>query len=454
MLERRYIKDLERWLDSPDRKPLIIWGARQCGKTFLVRDIFSKRHFDGNTIYVDCRTEAEFCDYCENHPNVDDVIRYLSLRFRKSINGSTLIVFDEVQECPSVITLLKYFCQDHREIPVITTGSMVRIKLKRKKRGRGEKGFLFPVGKINEITIHPLSFDEYLYNRNRMMYDAVVEAYRAKESLDDGIHRMAMDILYEYLMIGGMPEAVDTFLRTDDLNMTRKVLKELYNNYLSDMDLYQASPESILRSRAIFSNIFPLLNRKSKNFSPSFIEKGTRKRDMISPLDWLSEAHVINISRTLPPHVTVPFISDGNMYRIYLADMGMFSYQSDVEPVTFLSDNGRNTLSGVFFENYAAEELASRGIELYNWEGKDSAEFEFILHRYGDIIPMDVKKGKGKLNSLTRFKEHNSCAMAVKVSRNNYGFDEKTSILTLPLYQLFMFAREIADPDIGAISNL
>lgn len=444
-MERRYLKDLIKWRDDPRRKPLMVWGARQVGKTYLVKDIFAERYYGNSYIYIDCKEEPDFCRYCESHHKASDVLRYISLAKNKDVNQSTLLIIDEAQECPSVITMMKYMCQDYTEIPMIVTGSMVRIRIKRKKRGVSDNSFLFPVGKINEITVTPLSFDEYLYNRNRRMYDSVVEHYSRKEPMEKELHEMAVGIFYEYLLIGGMPESVSAFLETDSFNKSRKVLKELYGNYLADMDLYQASPESIIRTRAIFSKIYTLLNRESKNFSPSIVEKGARGREMMSPIDWLTEARVINVCRKIEGRVTIPLTETDNTFRVYMADIGMFSYQSAVDPLSFISDDGRNMLAGIFYENFAAQELKSRGLDLFYWKGSRNSEFEFILGKNDHAIPVDVKKGRGPMNSLKCFKETNGFDYAVKVSRNNYGFDESRRVLTIPFYELFLFADQMAD---------
>lgn len=447
-MERRYLKNLERWNADPRRKPLIVWGARQVGKTYLVKDIFAERFYKGRYIYIDCREEPDFCRYCDSHPDPSDVLRFISMDKGVDVDGSTLLIIDEAQECPAIITMMKYMCQDYREIPIIVTGSMVRIRIKRKKRGVENDGFLFPIGKINEITISPMSFDEYLMNRNPVMYDAIVDHYKMKVPMEPAFHEMAMGIFYEYLLIGGMPESVAVYLETGSFNESRSVLKDLYANYLADMELYQASQESIVRSRAIFSTIYKMLNRTSKTFSPTMIEKGSRSRDMLHPIDWLTEAHVINVCRRIEGHVTIPLMETDNSFRIYLCDVGMFAYQSAIDPVSFITDDGRNTLAGIFYENFAAQELRSRGLNLFYWTGRKNSEFEFIFGKNGEIIPMDVKKGHGAMNSLEAFGNNNSYAYAVKVSRNNYGYDEGRRILTLPFYELFLFADEMADDSI------
>lgn len=259
---------------------MIVWGARQVGKTYLVRDIFAETYYKDNYIYIDCKIEDEIREFCSKTANAEKIIEYVSLFKGKKITDQTLLIFDEVQECPNIVSALKYFCQDFRQIPVIVTGSMVRIKIQREthKRGVADNGkFLFPVGKINQITVYPMTYDEFLMNSNKMLYEVVKKAYEERKPLDFKIHELAMEQVYKYLLVGGMPEAVDIYIEEGNLLESREILKTLYDNYLSDMDLYQASREAVLRSRALFSNIYKELNKESKNFSPGLIEK--KKQD-------------------------------------------------------------------------------------------------------------------------------------------------------------------------------
>lgn len=444
---RKYMKELIEWKDNPRRKPLMVWGARQVGKTYLIKDLFAKQFYDGKYIYVDCRTDHNFVDYCNLHVNAQEIINYLSLDRNMLINKDTLLIFDEAQECLPIITLMKYFCQDFREIPVIVTGSMVRIKIQRenRKRGNGKNNqFLFPVGKINQLTIYPLNFEEYLINRNKMLYDKILESYSKNINLDDAFHNKALDCFYEYLLVGGMPEAVDVFLESNSYQESRIVLKELYDNYLSDMELYQASPESIVRARKIFENIYVQLNKDTKNFMPSIIEKGAKGRDFRTPIDWLTLAFLVQKSSLIKEKVTIPLVdSNESLYRLYLCDVGMFSYQSGINATTFIRNDVDNSLSGIFFENYVANELTNAGIKLFYWKGKSNSEFEFIVEHDSNIIPIDVKKSRGTLNSLEKFKHHNKLNYAVKISKNKYGYDEERKILTLPYYYLFIFIKDL-----------
>ena len=308
----------------------MVWGARQVGKSYLIKDLFAERYFKNRYIYVDCRVEHDFVDFCESHTNAREVLNWLSLDRGIDINKDTLLIFDEAQECLPIVTLMKYFCQDFRDIPVIVTGSMVRIKIQRENRKRGpvEKNrFLFPIGKINQLTIYPMNFGEFLLNKNKVVYDCVVDAFNNKNPLSDVAHRKAMDIFYDYLLVGGMPKAVDAYLKTNSFQKSKEILKDLYDNYLADMDLYQASPESIVRAKKIFENIYAELNKESKNFKLSLIEQKSKNRNMRSPIDWLSLAFLVYKSSLVKEKVTTPLIeSNESLFRLYLSDIGMFSY--------------------------------------------------------------------------------------------------------------------------------
>ncbi len=448
-MERIALQKLIDWNNNKRRKPLIIWGARQVGKTYLVEELFAKTYYKNNFIYVDFKKEDEIREFCSETANAAKIIEYISLRKGKQISEKTLLIFDEVQECPNIISSLKYFCQDFREIPVIATGSMVRIKLQRETHKRGSREndkFLFPVGKINQLTIYPMTFDEFLMNSNKMLYDTVEKAYEEKKALDSQIHELAMEQIYKYLLVGGMPEAVEAYVDGNNLLESREILKVLYVNYLSDMELYQASPEAVLRSRSLFQNIYRELNKESKNFSPGLIEEKSKTRDYATSIQWLTMAHVVNQSFQLKEHITMPLMPDSESnFRLFLGDIGMFSYQSGINAASFVSNERDNTLSGIFFENFVANELLAKEHKLFYWRGKTSAELEFIIESNNKLYPLDVKKGRGTLNSLEKFSNHNKFEYAIKVSKNNYGYNSAQKLLTVPFYFVPFVAKDLAN---------
>ena len=448
-MERNALQNLIDWNENRRKKPLIVWGARQVGKTYLIKDIFAENYYPDSYIYIDCKIEDQISEFCSKTANPEKIIEYISLSKGKKVTENTLLIFDEVQECPNIISALKYFCQDFRQIPVIATGSMVRIKIQREthKRGVTDNGkFLFPVGKINQMTVYPMTFDEFLMNSNRMLYDAVKNAYESKTPLDFKIHELAMEQVYKYLLVGGMPEAVEAYIEDDSLYDAREILKVLYDNYLADMELYQASPEAILRSRSLFSNIYKELNRESRNFSPGLIEEKSKTRDFATAIQWLSMAHIVNQSFQLKEHITMPLMPDNESnFRLFLGDIGMFSYQSGINAASFIASDRENTLSGIFFENFVANELIAKGLKLFYWRGKASAELEFIFESNNKLYPIDVKKGRGTLNSLEKFSNHNKFEYAIKISQNNYGYHAEQKLLTIPFYFIPFAAKSLAD---------
>ena len=446
---RNALNDLVVWKENLNKKPLIVWGARQVGKTYLVKTLFAETYYKKRYVYVDFKAHDEVRSFCQTTANAKKIIDFLELWSNQSISDQTLLIFDEVQECPNIISALKYFCQDAREIPVIATGSMVRIKIQRElhKRGGGSEKFLFPVGKIQQLTIYPMTFDEFLINSNERLYSKLKAAFETRAELSPEIHQLALEAVQKYLLVGGMPEAVEAYLTRGNLLETRAILRELYDNYLADMELYQASRESILRSRTLFQNIYKELNKENKNFSPGLLEAKAKTRDYAMAIQWLEMAHIIHRSFQLKEHITLPLLEDcDSNFRIFLADIGMFSYQSGVNPSSFVSNEGENTLSGIFYENFVANELVANDVKLFYWRGKATAELEFILASDNQVFPMDVKKGRGSLNSLEKFANHNKFAYAIKVSKNHYSYNAEQKLLTVPFYYISFLVKTLAAP--------
>ncbi len=455
-MERFIINELIKWNSKKKRKPLVIYGARQIGKTYLIKNLFAKKYYSNNYIYIDFKKDDDVREFvCGDGKNTNGtsdakkIIEFLSLRENKNIDKSTLLIFDEVQEALPILTALKYFKQEFEDIPVIASGSMVRIKIKREQHIANQHkkdGHFFPVGAILELNMYPVTFDEFLFNYNEQLYNKISSAYKNKVALEPSTHQLAMDALYKFLLIGGMPENVQMFLDGHSLVDIRENLISLFNNYLNDMELYQARTESIVRAKQIFKSIYSQLNKESKNFKASLIQKDLKNRDLITPLDWLCTASVVYKSLQVKEKVTIPLVSnEESNYRLYLMDTGFLSYQSDINMATFIDKNSQNELSGIFFENYVACELVAKNFPLFYWKGKTSAEFEFVISFNNKIIPIDVKKGKGTLNSLSKYKAHNSCQRVIKVSSNNFGIDEAQGIMTIPLYMFFMFLNEIKE---------
>lgn len=446
-MERSYLEKLIEWNKDKDRKPMLVLGATKVGKSYLIEELFAKQFYKGRYLKTDLSDEPEFVEFALDNPSLSRVLEYIQIHYDFVPDENHLLVFDEAQECLPIIKMMKHFCEKRRDIPLIVSGSLVRIKLNRQTHKRGgyaDKSFLFPVGKINQLTIYPMTFNEFLINYKKPAYDYLLDHFLSHKEIPDDIHKELMDIFNDYLFVGGMPEVVYTFIKNKDNKLiayekTYEKTKEIYTDYLADMELYQASQESILKSRLVYRNIYSQLNKENKNFKCSQINSKYKTRDVTTPIEWLVTANVVNKSYLLKERVTSPLIeSEESLYRLYLADMGALTFQSGLNARSFVMDK-KNSLSGIFYENYISTELVSHDFKLFYWKGKRDFEFEFILDLNGRIIPIDAKKSKGSLDSINEFRSHNTNDIVIKVSKNKYGFDEKNKILTLPYYYFSLF---------------
>ena len=439
-LKRLKTAELEKWLNNPKRKPLVIWGARQVGKTILIQN-FLNEHFK-NYVYIDLVKDERACAFFKTTADPKKHLSFIEAEYGKKISEKCPLIFDETQNCLPVLTSLKYYCQDYRQLPIIATGSLVRLSLNKSKE---KENLLYPVGKINSLNLYPLTFEEYLLNTNEFLLNKIKESYKNKVSMENYFHELSLDYLHEFLAIGGMPEAVDTFLQEKSYVDANNILKEIYENYIADMELYNISGTQILRTRNIYQNIFAQLNKENKNFKITQIEKGKNNRDYFDTYEWLDLGHIVYRSKNITGKVNIPIAQENEgLFRLYLSDEGMFTYQSKAKQSDFFVKDNRNSLSGVFYESYVADEFFAKEIPLFYWTGKQGHEFEFIVENNSKIIPIDVKKNKGKLNSLIDFRNYNGKSLAIKISSNNFGYDKENDVLTIPLYMTFLLADDLA----------
>ena len=447
-MERLALNTLIEWNQKHKRKPLMVYGARQVGKTYLVHELFAKKYYKNNYIYINLKFDDDMRNfvngkgkYLTSTSNSTKIIEFLSLRENRVIDKDVLLIFDEIQEALPLISSLKDFKENHPEIPVIASGSLVRIKIKRMEKYKKEK-FFYPVGSIDELYVYPMNFEEFLMNSNHLLYQKIVDAYHSQKPLDASIHNIAFGYLRDYLLVGGLPENVEIFLENKSHVLARKNLVTIYHDYLNDIDLYEITKETTIKTMKLFNNLFVEINRPQAEFRPSLFDEGKKTRDYIMPMQLLELAGVIYLNKRLKEYVTIPFKEDGQSnYRIYFFDPAFLAYQSGINMSDFINSN--NTNMGVFFENYIASELSSYGADLFYWKGKNDSEFEFVVKEKGDIVPIDVKKRKGSLKSRENYLSHNAAKKFVKISENNYGYDENNKILTIPLYAFFMYAKEL-----------
>ncbi len=395
--------------------------------------MFLEKEFS-DYIFIDLKKDDDARKAFENTCDPKKYIDYIESKYIKRISNECPLFIDEVQECPSVLTSLKYFNQDNPNLPIIVSGSLVRVKIKRIKN---EDSFMFPTGKINQMYLRPLNFEEFLLNTNPILLEKIKDAYTNKIALDEPLHKLALESLHKYLTVGGMPEVLDTFLNSGSYLESDQTLKEIFDDYLADMELYNVSYETILKTRNVFMSVYSQLNKEhsdNKNYKISMIDSGKSNRDYFNAYEWLEFSNILYRCNVVKERVTTP-LTEGNKgsFRYYLLDSGLFRYQSKVNQTDFFVESKKSTLSGTFYENYCACEFVNNEIPLFFWEGKQNHEFEFIVQYKGNVIPIDVKKNSGKLNSLEDFRNHNEKNIAIKISSNNFGYDANNMVLTIPL---------------------
>ncbi len=446
-MERKLLEDLLEWNKNEDRKPLLVLGARQVGKSYLIEELFAKKYYKDAYLRIDCSDDPDFVNFAFDNPSMSKVLDYIKVRYSFVPDAHHLLVFDEAQECLPIVQMMKHFCEKRRDIPLIVSGSLVRTRIKRSARKRGgfaNKNFLFPVGKINQMIVYPMTFDEFLMNYKKTAYEYLRDAIDERKEIPLGIHEELMGIFNDYLFVGGMPEAVNAFISNKDdkllsFEKSSSVINDIYENYLSDMELYQASPESIMKSRLVYRSVYAQLNKENRNFKCSEINKKYKTDDVLAPIEWLVTANVVNKAYIVKERVTSPLLErEDSLYRLYLSDMGLFTFQSGMDARTYLT-NQKNALSGIFYENYVSTELVARGKKLFYWKGKRDSGLEFLMDIGGRIISIDVKKSKGSLHSIEEYRAHNAKDIVIKISSNRLGYDEKEKILTLPFYCLSFF---------------
>lgn len=430
-MERLIMNNLVKWKDSTDRKPLLLKGARQVGKTFVLLE-FGKKYYN-NVVYLHFEGNTETLNKIfEQDLNPKRIIEELSAYSRQSIlPRKTLIIFDEIQACEQALTSLKYFCEEAPEYHIVAAGSLLGLAINRGK-------FSFPVGKVDMITMYPLSFEEFLLAMgNNNLIEKIRESYNGFTPLADVYHNCALELYRKYLVIGGYPAAVKTYLETDNFDAVRSVQADIADSYIADMTKY-ATPNETIRSIAIFNTLPSQLAKENTKFQYALIKSNARAKDYELSLQWLKAASVVleNIKITegkLPLSVYEQIDS----FKIYYSDVGLLCFKSgtlpqDVLVNSLISDRAR----GLLAENYAAEQLITQGYRLNYWESNGKAEVDFIIRQNDSVIPVEVKSSDNvRARSLKIFADKYSPDYSIRLSTKNFGFEN--GIKSIPLYAIF-----------------
>ena len=432
-MERRILKTLEAWKKKKDRMPLVIKGVRQCGKTYIIKE-FGKIYFE-DLAYFNFEESDALRGVFERDFDVGRIITELSIAHGSHIKPeTTLIVFDEIQLCSRALTSLKYFCENAPEYPVVCAGSLLGIALQ-------EEGS-FPVGKVEFLTMYPMSFEEFLLAKGE---DTLVEWLNTAKHGDPvptvGAEK-AMQMLREYYIVGGMPLAVKKWCETGDVFAVEAVQKDILNSY--ELDFAKHAPvKDFPRLKAIWRSVPGQLAKENKKFIFSQVKKGWRAKDLEDALEWLISAGMVHKVRKIEkPGFPLSFYADDTVFKLYLCDVGLLWNLAGL-PYEAISGNSPvyTEFKGAMAENYVLLELLKAVCsDAYYWTSGNEAEIDFVIQSRELIIPAEVKSDKNiRARSLGEYRKKYNPEKSLKIS--SVPELNGNEIVNIPLYFTGQSAR-------------
>ena len=443
MFRRKIDKILEDWLHEPHHKPIVVKGIRQCGKTSSVMD-FATRHFK-HVVYLDFREHPDYKKFFTPDVSVSSVVMRISAAMPSAEIEpyETCFIFDEIQDCPLARSSLKYFYLDGR-FEVMCTGSLLGVHGYKTKELKDEAEASIPVGFENIVEMFPMDFEEWLWANGikPMHFDYLKDCLQNEMPVDPALHDRFRELLHQYVIVGGMPEVVTTFLETGIVGKVLAVQKRIVDEYKADMVKYAASADKA-HIRECFESIPAQLAREYKKFSYNVVRTGGRGRDYAGSLQWIEDAGIIrrcyNIRATELP-------LDGNRiqseFKVYMSDIGLL--------ISMLEDGTQSSIlsgdllgyKGAIFENLVADLFGKMGRKLYYYHKDSSIELDFVMRYQGKCTPVECKARNGDAKSLkTVLKNFEKYHVEQAIKLGDYNVGRNGAVLTLPLYMGFMLTE-------------
>ena len=412
------------WKESDERKPLIVLGARQVGKTYSLLD-FGKQHYK-YVAYINCDENEQAKNLFVQDYNMERVLFAIAaIAGVPVVPGDTLIILDEIQELQKGLASLKYFCENAPEYHVCVAGSLLGITLR-----HGES---FPVGKVDMIRMFPMSFTEFLIARGRNL---VAEQLQKKNwYMLTGLHLTLVQMLREYYLVGGMPEVVKTYLKTNDPNSVRKVQNNILIAYRNDIAKHTTDEES-KRIGIVWRSMPSQLSKENKKFIYGVAKKGGRAKEFEVAIQWLIDAGlVIRVGRASSPTMPLKVYEDLSAFKLYLLDVGLLGAMAEVDPATLILPNDMKEGKGMFTENFVCTHLAASIEQSIFYYSKDNSpmEIDFMIQHGTNIVPIEVKSEENlKSKSLSVFLQQHENMHGVRFSMSPYREQERMT--NVPLY--------------------
>ena len=428
---RKIFEYLKNWKENPYRKPLILQGTRQVGKTHSVLT-FGKKEYD-NVVYFNFETDIRLKETFEENITPDYLIPILSRISNQTIvKEKTLIFFDEIQLCERALTSLKYFYEQAPEYHIIVAGSLLGIAVNREQ-------FSFPVGKVDMKTLYPMDMEEFLMamGENELI-SAIKKSFEENIPMPFVLHEAAMEYYRKYLIVGGMPECVSKFKETENYQLIRHTQDMILLSYLNDMSKYNVTNE-IKKTRLVYDNITVQLSKENTRFQYKLIKTGGRASEFENAIEWLTLSGITSKIYGLED-IQKPLENYKNIdsFKIYISDIGLLCAKKEIIPedILYLSKE-LNDFKGGMTENYVNIHLNINGYTQYYWKAqRGTGEVDFIIMREGKIIPVEVKSADNtRAKSLEIYMKKYNPEYAVKISSKNFGFEN--NIKSIPLYAVF-----------------
>ncbi len=386
-MKRKILDQLIEWKDSDSRKPLIVNGARQIGKTYIINE-FGNAYFS-NLVYINLETNPAIRAIFEGNIEPSYLIQNLELHTSQHIvAGQTLLFLDEIQASERALTSLKYFCEQAPQYHIVAAGSLLGVAINREKHS-------FPVGKVDEANMYPFDFEEFLWALGREeLAEMIKKHYTNAEPLPEPTHRMALELYNHYCIIGGMPEVIADFLQSNSFLTIRNPQAKILNEYIADMAKY-ADPATSVKIKSCYDSIPTQLAKENHKFQYKIVQKGGTAAIFGVAIDWLQQAGVVLKCQKIE-HGFIPIKAYQHFpdFKLYMSDIGMLTMLSGFPPQMILSSiETNNTFMGAITENYVAQAFIANSIPLHYWKSEETAEVDFVFQDNVNVIPVEVKKG-------------------------------------------------------------
>lgn len=435
---RKIMSFLEEWKESKYRKPLILQGARQVGKTYSVLE-FGRKAYE-NVAYFNFETNPKLNETFEENISPDYLIPILShIAGQTIVREKTLIVFDEIQLCERALTSLKYFCEDAPDYHIIVAGSLLGVAVNRKK-------FSFPVGKVDMKTLYPMDMEEFMIAQGEeALVEQIKKCFETDSPMPSALHDAAMQLYRQYLVVGGMPECVMQFAETKDYILVRHTQDTILASYLNDMSKYpkglaprRNNLNEIKKTRLVYDNITVQLSKKNTRFQYKLIKKGGRASEFENAIEWLCLSGIVSRVYKVE-QIRKPLENYRNIdaFKIYVSDLGLLCAKKNLaaNDILYMVEE-LNDFKGGMAENYVNVQLTINGYHTYYWESARGAEIDFVIQRDGQLIPIEVKSADNtKAKSLKVYMDTYKPAYAIKLSAKNFAFEDGKKVV--PLYAAF-----------------